>query len=418
MPKKKTKAEFVRRQRRKGRSRKQNERDVGAPPYELFYSTGGHTGPFASLDAALRHGARAIRGNPGERWVYIVSRQQRWEAVPQAQIRTLPGYLLTRGEVEAGRHGGGRRNPRPNHHHPWSGTVIHATLREEDLIPAFVDELGRVMQESTFEPGADAPGRVKRIGELEDKLGDLERRMGQPGYYESEEADWDLEWLFDTLNEFAPENYYFGAHPGDASDFGWWEVEPEYLDNPLPQAVKREYEWLREVGLPARDAMRGARVNVAFAEAEAEGLASFDVRPDPEPDVSFVDTWDVSRQKAERIKQNILDRVQREGLWGIEVSVRGEPIDAVWGFVGEDWLDSGYDIDLKAAALDELGVDYEANPLRRGWSREVISDNIRYMIDKGAAQDQAVAASLSSARKSYRSRHPRGAFPRHLQRTN
>jgi len=58
----------------------------------------------------------------------------------------------------------------------------------------------------------------------------------------------------------------------------------------------------------------------------------------------------------------------------------------------------------------------EPNPLRRGWSREVISDNIAEMMRKGYEQDQAVAASLSSARRSYRQRHPRGSLPRHLRR--
>jgi hypothetical protein len=57
------------------------------------------------------------------------------------------------------------------------------------------------------------------------------------------------------------------------------------------------------------------------------------------------------------------------------------------------------------------------NPLRRGWSREVISGNIAEMMSrKGYAQDQAVAAALSSARRSYRQRHPRGSMPGHLRR--
>ena len=38
------------------------------------------------------------------------------------------------------------------------------------------------------------------------------------------------------------------------------------------------------------------------------------------------------------------------------------------------------------------------------------------MVHEGYPQNQAVAAALSSARKSYRSRHPHGRFPGHLQR--
>jgi len=36
-----------------------------------------------------------------------------------------------------------------------------------------------------------------------------------------------LEWLFDRLNECAPEGYFFGAHPSDGACFGFW---PEDAD--------------------------------------------------------------------------------------------------------------------------------------------------------------------------------------------
>jgi len=33
------------------------------------------------------------------------------------------------------------------------------------------------------------------------------------------------EYLIDILNTIAPAGYYFGAHVGDGSDFGFWECE-------------------------------------------------------------------------------------------------------------------------------------------------------------------------------------------------
>lgn len=41
-------------------------------------------------------------------------------------------------------------------------------------------------------------------------------------------------------------------------------------------------------------------------------------------------------------------------------------------------------------------------PLKKGSSRKVISDNIREMIKSGRPQKQAVAAALSTARRSKR----------------
>src|SRR5574337_56721 len=77
-----------------------------------------------------------------------------------------------------------------------TGTVIHGTLRHEDLIPAFHAELVRV-----------APKDVK-IDPPSLEWGGIE-----------------VERLMDELNRYAPDGWYFGSHPGDGSDFGWWEYE-------------------------------------------------------------------------------------------------------------------------------------------------------------------------------------------------
>ena len=67
---------------------------------------------------------------------------------------------------------------------------------------------------------------------------------------------------------------------------------------------------------------------------------------------------------------------------------------------------------------DELGLklpSYSFNPLKSGWSQKVIRENISEMKDAGRPASQAVAASLDSARRSFRSRHAKKRFPSHLR---
>lgn len=86
------------------------------------------------------------------------------------------------------------------------GTVIRGTLRTWDLIEAFTDELYRLDTEA-----------------YDDVMQEL---SGLDQSNDNEDLDWFLnEVLFDKLNEYAPDGYYFGAHPGDGSDFGFWEFE-------------------------------------------------------------------------------------------------------------------------------------------------------------------------------------------------
>jgi len=92
-------------------------------------------------------------------------------------------------------------------HYPM-GSISSGTMRKEDLIPAFVDEL-------EYQAGKDDKYHIalcERINEA----------MENDGYFDGEDSYFDLEELFDALDEYSAPYFYFGAHPGDGSDYGWW----------------------------------------------------------------------------------------------------------------------------------------------------------------------------------------------------
>lgn len=92
------------------------------------------------------------------------------------------------------------------------GTVICATLRTEDLLEAFADEL-----EYQCDRNKGLTGNIARR-----KLVTEARRINP----ENEDASYLVnEGLYDALNEFAPPYSHFGSLEGDGADFGYWTSE-------------------------------------------------------------------------------------------------------------------------------------------------------------------------------------------------
>ena len=92
-----------------------------------------------------------------------------------------------------------------------SGSISEGTMRPEDLIPEFLSELRYRMRER----------RIKGHAAL---YREIDKRSDAEGYYETEEADWDLEALFDALGEYAGPYFCFGAHPADGASAGTMRV--------------------------------------------------------------------------------------------------------------------------------------------------------------------------------------------------
>lgn len=109
------------------------------------------------------------------------------------------------------------------------GTVIHGTLQPEDLLRATIEVLEKL------DAGRASKIRKQYPDVFEIFLKSDEERspvpMGRDVLHILEEASWCFEEICNELNAIAPEGTFFGAHPGDGSDFGFWPVESEDIED-------------------------------------------------------------------------------------------------------------------------------------------------------------------------------------------
>ncbi len=87
------------------------------------------------------------------------------------------------------------------------GSVSSGTMREEDLIPAFLDcleQLDPAMKDHY-------KSEVEEIEAMEDE----DEKLDAMSMFLNED-------LFNALDQYAPPYFYFGSHPGDGADYGFW----------------------------------------------------------------------------------------------------------------------------------------------------------------------------------------------------
>ena len=102
-------------------------------------------------------------------------------------------------------------------HSPTIGTISHATLRPQDLIPAFRDAIC-----------------ATNTGDYDEALSHLFTILpatDDDPWWNSEEAQDFINTMSDILNDHAPPYLYFGAHVGDGSDFGFWPDHDQIRDD-------------------------------------------------------------------------------------------------------------------------------------------------------------------------------------------
>lgn len=97
-----------------------------------------------------------------------------------------------------------------------TGTVSQATMRSADLLPAFLDELAKHDAERAAKIRAE-DGHTLAMVDADDRS--INGVMSPEEHAEAAELVSDL---FDALGEHAAPGMYFGAHPGDGSDYGYW----------------------------------------------------------------------------------------------------------------------------------------------------------------------------------------------------
>lgn len=101
-------------------------------------------------------------------------------------------------------------------------SVSHGTLRSIDLIPEFLGVLQQY-----------AKDRYDAYVKANPEVLDLEGM-------DDETLSWVVDELIDELNAVAPEGTYFGSHPGDGSDFGFWTMDESKKSEGLASDIQEE----------------------------------------------------------------------------------------------------------------------------------------------------------------------------------
>ena len=110
---------------------------------------------------------------------------------------------------------------------PEVGTIISGTLRDEDLLDAFTSELKMLLQQEQKTLRLKTPLGIassdwtniiahKQLVFEAENLDSIDTSQELISEVINE--------LQDAINEYAPDDMYFGTLEGDGADFGWWPI--------------------------------------------------------------------------------------------------------------------------------------------------------------------------------------------------
>lgn len=96
-------------------------------------------------------------------------------------------------------------------------SVSWGTMRDIDLYESFISFLAE-------HDRAEYKAIKKEYGDV---IEALEEEGNGVGAQHVEGSEYLIEALFDALDAIAPYGCYFGAHPGDGADYGFWSLEED-----------------------------------------------------------------------------------------------------------------------------------------------------------------------------------------------
>jgi hypothetical protein len=102
------------------------------------------------------------------------------------------------------------------------GSISTGTLKREDLLPRFIKELEHQVERNRDLPSNQFLRHLDLLARAEEWANT--QKTGDEDVDELSLDELTLE-VMDALDEFAPPGAYFGAHPGDGADFGFWPSE-------------------------------------------------------------------------------------------------------------------------------------------------------------------------------------------------
>ena len=99
-----------------------------------------------------------------------------------------------------------------------TGSVSCGTLRAQDLIPRFLDILSEYFP-TAYSEIVTAPDPLPPSNAVNNDSAD---------WWYSDECHEFIGELIDLLNDCAMDGYYFGSHPGDGADYGFWPIDVDF----------------------------------------------------------------------------------------------------------------------------------------------------------------------------------------------